>query len=138
MAAPVRLELTWEGDQRFAGPGGESVLRLDGRGQAGPSPVQALAFSLAACMAIDVVHILTKGRFPPAALRARLVGDRAQEDPRRFLKVELHFEVEGDVPPDRVERAIALSRETYCSVWHTLRPDLDFRTSFEVRPLPTP
>ena len=38
----------------------------------------------------------------------------------------------GDVPPEKVERAIALSRETYCSVWHSLRPDLDFTTTFEV------
>jgi uncharacterized OsmC-like protein len=36
------------------------------------------------------------------------------------------------VGPDKVERAIALSREKYCSVWHSLRQDIDFRTSFEV------
>jgi len=42
--------------------------------------------------------------------------------------------VRGDVPADRVERAIALSRERYCSVWHSLRQDIDFRTSFEVAP----
>jgi uncharacterized OsmC-like protein len=36
------------------------------------------------------------------------------------------------VPPDKIERAIALSHETYCSVWHSLRPDTDFATSFEV------
>jgi len=47
--------------------------------------------------------------------------------------VSLHFEVTGAVPPDRVERAIALSRETYCSVWHSMRPDIAFTTSFSVR-----
>jgi putative redox protein len=136
VAAPVRLELAWEGDQRFAGRAGEAAVRLDGRGEAGPTPVQALAFSLAGCMAIDVVHILGKGRVAPAGLRARLHGERAPEDPRRLVEVSLHFEIEGDVPPDKVERAIALSREKYCSVWHTIRPDLDFRTSFEIRPRP--
>ena len=40
--------------------------------------------------------------------------------------------VRGEVPADRVERAIELSRERYCSVWHSLRPDIDFRTSFEI------
>jgi uncharacterized OsmC-like protein len=40
--------------------------------------------------------------------------------------------VGGAPPADKVERAIALSREKYCSVWHSLRPDIDFRTSFEV------
>jgi uncharacterized OsmC-like protein len=47
--------------------------------------------------------------------------------------VELSFVVIGNVPPDRVERAIALSRERYCSVWHSLRPDIAFATSFEIR-----
>jgi uncharacterized OsmC-like protein len=38
----------------------------------------------------------------------------------------------GDAAPDRVERAIALSRETYCSVWHSLDRGIDFATSFEI------
>jgi uncharacterized OsmC-like protein len=46
--------------------------------------------------------------------------------------VDLRFEVTGEVAPDKVERAIALSREKYCSVWHSLRQDIDFRTAFEV------
>jgi uncharacterized OsmC-like protein len=51
-----------------------------------------------------------------------------------LVRVRLHFTVTGEVAPSRVERAIALSRETYCSVWHSLRPDLTFETSFEIRP----
>jgi putative redox protein len=43
--------------------------------------------------------------------------------------VTLHFEVTGDVPPERVERAIALSREKYCSVWHSLREDIALTVS---------
>jgi len=136
MSASVRLELTWEGDQRFSARAGAAVVRLDGKGEAGPTPVQALAFGLAGCMAIDVVHILGKGRVPASGLRARLEGERAGEDPRRLVRVALHFEIEGDVPPDRVERAIALSRERYCSVWHTMRPDVDLRTSYEIRASP--
>ena len=50
------------------------------------------------------------------------------------MRVDLRFEVAGDVPPDKVERAIALSREKYCSVWHSLRQDIAFTTSFDVRP----
>ena len=50
------------------------------------------------------------------------------------MKVDLRFSVRGPVPADRVERAIALSREKYCSVWHSLRPDIAFTTSFEVTP----
>jgi len=84
-------------------------------------------------MSMDVAHVLAKGRRSPRALRARLVGDRAQEDPHRLLQVVLHFTIEGDVPADLVERAIRLSREKYCSVWHSLRQDIQFETSFEVR-----
>jgi putative redox protein len=85
-------------------------------------------------MASDVVDILVKGRLPLRSLRARLHGERRAEPPRRLLRASLHFEVAGEMPEDRVERAIALSRERYCSVLHSLREDLDFRTSFEVRP----
>jgi putative redox protein len=87
-------------------------------------------------MASDVVLILQKGRLPLRSLRAHLSGERAPSDPRRLTSVRLDFEIGGDVPPEKVERAIALSRERYCSVWHSLRQDIDFRTSFAVLPAP--
>ena len=59
------------------------------------------------------------------------LGWPARRDPRRFLRVRLRFEVSGDVPVEKIDRALALSRETYCSVWHSLRPDIEFETSFE-------
>lgn len=129
---PIVLDLDWEGDLRFRGAAGAVSVVLDSDGQAGPSPVQALAFALAGCMSIDVVHILTKGRLPLRALRAHLEAERRPQDPKRLVGVRLHFVVAGDVPSDKVERAIALSREKYCSVWHSLRQDIDFRTSFAV------
>jgi putative redox protein len=128
----VALELAWSGDLRFAGRSGDVELVLDGDGKAGPSPVQALAFALAGCMAADVVEILLKGRLPLRGLTAHLAASRAPTPPRRLVAVELRFRVSGDVPADRVARAIALSRETYCSVWHSLRPDVAFTTSFEI------
>jgi putative redox protein len=96
--------------------------------------VQALAFALASCMATDVIFILTKGRHPVSGLRAHLIAHRAQQDPHRFLKVDLRFDVDGAVPPDAVERAIALSREKYCSVWHSLNHDIDFQVTCDVHP----
>jgi len=135
--APISLDLEWQGDLVFRGDAAGVSLVLDSGGRAGPSPVQALAFALAGCMAIDVVHILRKGRLDPKAVHARLDAERSPTDPKRILAARLHFTVAGDVPPDKVERAIALSRETYCSVWHSLRVEIDFRTSFEVgRPDP--
>ncbi len=76
-------------------------------------------------MSIDVVHILTRGRHPLRGLRSHLTGDRAEDDPHRFTRIALHFVVEGDVPADAVDRAIALSREKYCSVWHSIRQDIE-------------
>lgn len=135
MARPtLDAELTWTSGTLLAARSREATVTLDWEGLDGPSPVQALAFALAGCMASDVVLILQRGRFPIDGLRARLHVERAETDPRRVLALDLRFEVAGDVPPDRVERAIALSRETYCSVWHSLRQDIDFTTSFEVVP----
>jgi putative redox protein len=129
---PVEVELAWEGDLRFRGRAGPAAVVVDSDGSAGPSPVQALALALAGCMSVDVVHILERGRQPLRGLRARLRAERAPEDPHRLVHVDLRFEVTGAVAPDKVERAIALSREKYCSVWHSLRPDIEFTTSFEV------
>jgi putative redox protein len=130
--APLEIDLAWEGELRFAARAGPQEFRLDSALAAGPSPVQVLAAGLAGCMAMDVVHILTKGRHPLKGLKAHLDGERAQQNPKRLVKASLRFVVEGDVPAEAVERAIALSRETYCSVWHSLRQDIDFTTSYEV------
>jgi putative redox protein len=131
---PTVADLTWIGGLKFSSVSGATSITIDGDSSAGPSPVQALAFALAGCMAVDVVFILTKGRHPVRGLRAHLVGHRAQEEPHRFLKLELTFDVEGAVPVEAVERAIALSRDKYCSVWHTLNHDIDFQVTCDVRP----
>lgn len=128
----IIADLAWQGDLRFDGRAGEAGFTLDSDGKAGVSPVQALALGLAGCMAIDVVHILAKGRQDLRGLRAHLTGWRAEEEPRRLTQVDLKFFVEGDVAPDKLERALALSLEKYCSVWHSLRQDIDFTVAFEI------
>jgi putative redox protein len=129
---PVSATLEWKGGLRFAARASGGELLLDGDSASGPSPVQALAFALAGCMAADLVLILTRSRVPPRTLRVTFSGERAAEDPRRFLRMALHFDLSGDVPAEKIERAIALSREKYCSVWHSLRPDIALETSFAV------
>jgi putative redox protein len=89
---------------------------------------------LAGCMAADVVDILRKGRHPLSALRVTFTGTRAEAPPRRFLRISLQFHLEGAVPADAVDRAIALSREKYCSVWHSFSQDIELTTTFDVRP----
>jgi len=129
---PVTVELEWEGGLRFRGRAGDRELRLDGDSVSAVSPVEALVLALGGCMASDLMHILVKGRVDVKGVVARLTGERAPEDPRRLVRVDLRFAVRGLVPADKVERAIALSREKYCSVWHSLRPDIAFTTSFEI------
>ena len=131
---PLTLDLVWERDLLFTGSVGGHALKLDGNGRDGVSPVQALGLALASCMGSDVALILSRGRHPLRAMRAHLTAHRAPADPRRFARVFLRFEIEGAVPEDAVERALALSREKYCSVWHSLRPDIAFETSFAVAP----
>jgi putative redox protein len=129
---PVVVDLEWQGDLRFAGRSADTEMVLDGRSAAGPSPVQALAYALAGCMAIDVVDILQKGRHPVTGLRASLTGHRADGVPARFTTFALHYDVDGNVPPEAVDRAIALSREKYCSVWHSLRQDIELKVTCAV------
>jgi putative redox protein len=107
---------------------------LDGDEAAGPSPVEALALALGSCMAIDVADIIVKGRHDLQSFEARLVGQRRDEPPRHFVSFTLHFALTGVVPAHAVERAINLSRDKYCSVWLSLRQDIDLFTSFEVAP----
>jgi putative redox protein len=123
---PTIVDLVWVGDLRFAGTSDKASITMDSSGLAGPSPVQALGFAIAGCMTTDVAHILTRGRHPLKALRSHLVAERAPEDPHRFVRMTLHVAVEGDVPADAIDRAIALSREKYCSVWHSMRQDIEF------------
>ena len=132
MKAPTTLELIWEHDLVFNGRSGEASMVLDSAGVAGPSPVQALALALAGCMGMDVVHILRKGRLDLQGLKISMSAERAQEDPHRITAVAIDFTVTGDVPKEQVQRAIDLSHEKYCSVWHSMRQDIAFTTTLSV------
>ncbi len=129
---PTVVELIWEHDLVFSGRSGGVAMTLDSASAAGPSPMQALAFGLAACMAMDVVHILKKGRHDLQGLRADLTAARAPEEPRRFTAITLAYTITGPVPDEQIARAIALSREKYCSVWHSLRQDIAFDVTYSV------
>jgi putative redox protein len=135
MAAPLTTAtLTWTKELQFDATSGQTALVIDSRGEAGPSPVETLALAVAGCMAIDVVDIVTKGRHPLKGLSVVLSAERAPEPPRRFVKVDLHFNVTGEVPLTALERALQLSRDKYCSVWQSLRQDIPLTTTYEVRP----
>jgi len=130
---PLVVHLTWIDDLKFQGQSGEIALTLDSHAKAGVSPMQALAFGLAGCMGMDLVHILQKSRTPFSAVRARLSGRRPSEPPSRFIAITLHFEIDGEATEAQVQRAIDLSRDKYCSVWNSMRQDIDFQVTFAIQ-----
>jgi len=130
----LTLDLEWLGDNRLRGRTGALEIMMDSPPVAGLAPVPMLGFAPAGCMAMDVLVVMRRGRFDLKGLTTRLTAERAPSEPRRVVKVDLHFTVAGEVPEDRVARAIQLSREKYCSVWHSMRTDIELTTSFEVVP----
>ena len=132
MKPPTVVDLVWDHDLVLSGSSGAVKMTLDSAASAGASPMQALGFALAACMAMDVVYILKKGRHDLRGLNARLVAERASEEPRRFTSVALHFTITGAVPPEPIQRAIDLSRDKYCSVWSSLRQDIKLKVTYEI------
>jgi putative redox protein len=130
--APTTLDLVWTRELIFEGHAGHSSMVLDSAGRAGPSPVQALALALAGCMGMDVVYILQKGRYELRGLKVSMTAERSQEDPHRITAVDIEVAVTGAVPREAVQRAIDLSHEKYCSVWHSMRQDIAFQAHFTI------
>jgi putative redox protein len=128
----ISLSLDWHGDLKFANSPGSPAIELHSSTPGVSSPPQALAYAVMACMAMDVVHVIQKGRHPFTAMTVKFEGERADEHPRRFVSMSLDFQITGKVDDRVVERAIELSRTKYCSVWNTVRPDVKLRTSFTI------
>ena len=132
--APVVADLTWLSDLKFATTVQDVSLVFDSAGIAGISPIASLVAGLAGCMAMDVVFVLTRGHHPLTGLRAHIVAHRAEQAPKRLVNVELRFTVSGAVPDEPITRAIELSREKYCSVWHSLRQDIPLHLTWDRAP----
>ena len=132
MKAPTTLELVWRDELVFDGRSGDATIVLDSAGKAGPSPVQALALALAGCMGMDVVYILKKGRHDLRGLAVALIAQRAADEPHRITAVNIAFAVTGGVPPEQIQRALDLSHQKYCSVWHSMRQVIPFTSTFTV------
>jgi len=127
----MALSLVWDSDLLFHAEGGPA-LNLASSSPDAYSPMQLLAHAIMGCMAMDVVHILKKGRHDLQGMTIAFEGQRAEAHPKRYVKVHLTFNIKGPVPQDAVERAIELSKSTYCSVSNTLRPDMEFTTSVNI------
>ncbi|MFW5946968.1 MAG: OsmC family protein [Gemmatimonadota bacterium] len=128
------VEARWTDGHRFeaVGRGGVPVI-VDGGAEAGPTPMETVLVGLATCMGSDVVDILRKMRVPFEGLAVRVEGNRRPEPPRRYTGIRLTYRVAGVADGDRakLQRAVELSRDKYCSVIHTLRPDVDVAIAIE-------
>ncbi|HHY55246.1 MAG TPA: OsmC family protein [Chloroflexi bacterium] len=100
----------------------------------GVKPSDLLVMALVSCSGYDVVTILRRQRQELTDLRITADAQQASEPPYQFTDIHLHYVVTGrDLDPAKVERAIKLSEEKYCSVAATIRGVANITNSFEVR-----
>ena len=105
---------------------GPAVI-IDGKSEKGQGPMDTLLLALAGCMAVDVQVILERSRVPLSGLEVEVEGLRAPAHPKRYTQIRLTYLVEGpqDEHQAKLERAVDLSREKFCSVLHSLRSDIE-------------
>ena len=132
--ANMITKLTWNSDLQFTGQNAKGLATaLDGNTEVGPSPMELLLEAVGGCSAIDVVLILQKMREPLVRLEVALEGERAESQPRYFTAITARFDVWGDgLHMDKVGRSVNLSFARYCSVFHSLRKDLQFTAQFRI------
>lgn len=127
--ADAQITIAWTGEGlNFEAAHAAYAFKADGDGVRAHSPVQALLLSLASCTAADVIDIANKMRVAVGTLEVVAEGERNAEPPRYFKAIRLRYTATGVAPEDKakIERAIELSHEKYCSVFHSLRTDLEF------------
>jgi len=133
----MRVRLAQVGAAAFeatAGSGGALVVdgapEIGGKGE-GMRPMELLLASVASCSAMDVLAILRKQKEPLEALHVEIEGERATGHPSPFVSMKLVFVARGDVDAHKLERAVALSVEKYCSARATLGANVS--VSWEAR-----
>ncbi|MBM4187910.1 MAG: OsmC family protein [Gemmatimonadetes bacterium] len=137
MADNVRTAVVeWLGGMRFRGgaPGGTPIM-LDADGAEGPGPMVSLLVAVAGCTGADVVSILAKMQVALETYRMTVSGVRAEEHPKRYRSIVFQITLGGrGLDETKARRAIDLSIEKYCSVLHSLNPDI--AVSYELVLLP--
>ncbi len=117
----MKATVTWAGNRTFLGQteSGHTVafgVAHEEHHKPGPSPMELILIGTGGCSSIDVVMILERGREAIEDCRVEITAERAETDPKVFVKMHMHFVVTGKaLNPAKVERAIQLSLEKYCS-----------------------
>jgi putative redox protein len=118
--------------------GSGHLLTMDGAPDGGgrnlaPRPMETLLAGAGGCTAYDVVLILKRGRHQVTGCQVKMQAERADTDPKVFIKLHLHFIVTGrGLPEVAVARAIELSHEKYCSATIMLGKTAEVTTSHEI------
>ena len=124
------------GDGLFIGitPSGHAqVLETDHERASAATPMELLLVALGGCTAVDVVSILKKKRQQVTDYRVEVRGERRDEHPRAYTRIEVRHVVSGrGVSEAAVASAVELSETKYCSVAATLRPGVEIVTTYEV------
>ncbi len=135
----MKARVKWVEQVSFLGESesGHAVL-MDGAPAAGgrnlgPRPMEMLLLGAGGCTSFDVVTILKKSRQAVSDCYVELDAQRAEEDPKVFTRIHMHFVVKGkDIKADVVERAIKLSAEKYCSASIMLGKTAGITHDFEI------
>ncbi len=126
--------LTWEKELIFHGrtQRGEEI-DYDAAFQWGCSPTETLLMSVAGCLAIDVVSFVQKMRATVTKFWIDYSGERNLTPPQYYKSMELIIHIEGEnITPKKMDRAISLSQEKYCSVYHSLRKDIKVTVKYSI------
>lgn len=124
------LTINWKEKMAFAGvtPSGHEIV-MDaapevGGENSGPRPTELLLQAVAGCTGMDIISVLHKMRLEPSAFQMDVKGERAEDHPKRFTTINIHYALDGELPEDKVVRAIQLSKDKYCSVSHSLNSEI--------------
>lgn len=131
--APVtKATLTWDRELIFVGRTQQGYeIEFDAHVQWGCKPTDALLLSLAGCMGIDVVSFLKKMRVEIANFKMDIIGERNPTPPQYYKTIEMVLYIAGkNLDPKKVDRAVSLSHEKYCSVYNSLRKDMDVKVKY--------
>jgi len=96
-------------------------------------PMELMLMGIAGCSAMDVISILKKKRANISEFRMEIVGERAEEHPKRFIRIDFHYIVTGkEIKPEDVQRAIELTEEKYCGAMATIRGNVELSYRFTI------
>ena len=135
----MRASVKWAGAARFDGTSESGhTITMDGAPEfggenQGPRPMEMLLLGMGGCTAFDVVLILKKSRQDVQDCDVMIDAKRAETEPKVFTDIHVHFVVKGkNLSPERVQRAIELSAEKYCSASIMLAKTANITHDFEI------